>query len=191
MDISKFNVFFDAVSHQVSVEGVGKEHFPLQSPAGISLITFTLDNLSGAKLASNPIQWVQDGGPVELPPWFVVHRFNDYYFTLWNFNSVPEQVSYEFEIFVIFQGSFFSTKDPTIINDPPVEGGGTGGALRASSEQLAPGRYAAKRIKKGQREPTLVEAAGEGAPGARHRGRPVTDQRVGKRRLVGELGIVG
>jgi hypothetical protein len=122
MDIFRFNVFFHSTSTAVTVSGIEGSSFPVHAPQGLSLITFALDNLSGAQFATNPIQWLQDGEPTPLPPWFVVHRHDAWHFALWGFNSAPTESHHHFALSVFHNDQFFSTHDPTIINDPPVGG---------------------------------------------------------------------
>jgi hypothetical protein len=87
----------------------------------INLITFNLCGPAGAEFPSTPIQWLQ-GDPVEpidLPPWFVMHRHDAQHFALWDFNSAPEAKDHRFQVYVFFNGQTY-THDPSIINEPPV-----------------------------------------------------------------------
>jgi hypothetical protein len=97
---------------------------PVNTPEGLNLITFTLNDASnsGAEFPTNPIQWLMDDEPVALPPWFAMHRRDAGYFSLWDFNSAPKRTPHKFEVSVFYNGQTFSTQDPTIINEPPVGG---------------------------------------------------------------------
>ena len=117
MDIFRFDVFFDQENQKVTIPGLNQSN-PLHAPEGLSLITFTLDNLSGAEFATNPIQWLQNGEPAALPPWILVHRHDAWHLALWDFNSAPK--THNFELSVFHGDQFFSTHDPSIINEPPV-----------------------------------------------------------------------
>jgi hypothetical protein len=119
----RFNVSFDATKPTpVSVTPILPTAPPYHAPPEeISLITFTLDNSSGAEFPTNPIQWLVGNEPVALPPWFAMHRRDAGYFSLWDFNSAPISTHHHFIVSVFHDGRFFSTQDPTIINDPPVD----------------------------------------------------------------------
>lgn len=71
MDAYRFNVTFDSaalIHNPITI--TGSVPFPVHSLQGISLITFTLVDSPGVEFASNPIQWLVNGQPDELPPWF-------------------------------------------------------------------------------------------------------------------------
>jgi hypothetical protein len=116
VDIFRFEVFFNPESKAVTIPGLSPSS-PLHAPEGISLITFALDNSSGAEFATNPIQWLQDGEPAALPPWILVHRHDARHLGLWDFNSAPK--THNFELSVFHEDQFYSTHDPSIVNDPP------------------------------------------------------------------------
>ncbi len=119
----RFIVHFDATKPTpVSVTPIPPITHPYHAPPEeITLITFTLDDVrnSGAVFPTNPIQWLVDEEPVALPPWFAMHRRDDGYFSLWDFNSAPTSTEHKFAVSVFFDGQMSSTPDPTIINDPP------------------------------------------------------------------------
>ena len=118
VDIYSFDVFFEQSNKHVTVPGLSQSN-PLHTTQGLSLITFSLDNLSGAEFATDPIQWLQDGEPAALPPWFVLHRHDAWHFALWAFNSAPQTTRHDFELSVFYTGQFYSTSDPSIVYDPP------------------------------------------------------------------------
>lgn len=121
MQTYNFNVSFDTATKVISITGIGSS-FPIPAPQGISLITFTLDPASGAEFPSSPIQWLNDGLPTTLPPWFVMHWHGAHHFALWDFNSAPVATQHQFVVSVYYQGQFYSSHDPTIINQPPSGG---------------------------------------------------------------------
>ncbi|NJL29791.1 MAG: hypothetical protein HC897_18815 [Thermoanaerobaculia bacterium] len=120
VNIYRFRVNFDTETKHVSTAGLDGASFPIHALQGISLITFELDNLSGAEFSGTPIQWLQDGKPTDLPPWFLVHLHDPHHFALWDFNSDPATTPHEFVLSVFHGGQFYSTSDPTIINEPPI-----------------------------------------------------------------------
>jgi hypothetical protein len=98
------------------------------APDELSLITFTLDGEStqDARFPSTPVQWMNapppHGLPVDLPPWFVMHRHSDVFFALWDFNSTPESSDHNFHVSVFYQGQFYTSHDPVLVNEPPSGG---------------------------------------------------------------------
>lgn len=96
-------------------------HIPVAAEE-INLITFTLNGPEGAEFPSTPIQWLQGDPlvPVDVPPWFVMHRHDAQHFALWDFNSAPERTDHRFQVYVFFNGQTY-THDPSIINEPPVQ----------------------------------------------------------------------
>ncbi len=101
--------------------------FPISLPGqDISLITFTLDEAStdaGATFPSYPMQWfdVTSEEPVMPPPWFLCHQVNSSNFSLWDFNSSPQDMTHGFKLTVAFGGALISSPDPVFINEGPVQ----------------------------------------------------------------------
>jgi hypothetical protein len=128
MDIFKFDVNFDLATKKVSVPGLSDSN-PLVTYTGLSLIKFNLvapglplDTPSGVAFAGDPIEWLEggpDSKPVSLPPWFLMHRFDDSHFALWNFHSAPQTIRHNFIVSVFYEGVFYSSPDPVIVNEAP------------------------------------------------------------------------
>lgn len=118
MATHRFTVTFAAEPPKVTIS---PEHPVDVAPEAISLLTFTLTGHPDAKFPSTPIQWLDaTHQPMDLPPWFVMHRHGDNHFSLWDFNSVPETaLQHFFQVYVFFGGQTYS-HDPSIINEPPV-----------------------------------------------------------------------
>jgi hypothetical protein len=118
-----FFVTFDATAvdplKKVSVSPI---HGFIVEAETINLITFTLQGPPDAMFPSTPIQW-QDGHgvPVDLPPWFVMHRYGNLNFSLWDFNSAPTNTTHNFQVSVVYQGDVFTSHDPAIVNEPPIQ----------------------------------------------------------------------
>jgi hypothetical protein len=121
MNTYGFTVSFDAASDPKTVSVEGTPEFPISVHQGISLITFALDPASGAEFPSTPIQWMNNGEPTTLPSWFVMHWHDAHHFALWDFNSAPVATQHQFVVSVYYQGQFYSSHDPTIINEPPIQ----------------------------------------------------------------------
>lgn len=121
MNPYEVTVSFDAESKLVSVSS--SPAFPIKVSQGISLFTFTLDTSSDAEFPGIPIQWLpKDGQAAALPSSFMMHWHDAQHFALWDFNSSPAGAHHHFVVSVFYNGQFYSSPDPTIINDPP--GGG-------------------------------------------------------------------
>jgi len=116
----RFNVSFDAAAEPslaVTINPPGNVSVP---PDEISLLTFALSGPQGAAFPSTPIQWQDDTGQqIDAPPWLVLHRHADNYFTLWDFNSTPSPTDHRFKVAVSHQGQTFLSQDPVIVNEAP------------------------------------------------------------------------
>jgi hypothetical protein len=117
----RFNVHF--VIDPSPAVSITPAHAVEVAPEEINLLTFTLTGPPDAKFPSTPIQWLGatlPHQPMDLPPWFVMHRHGDKNFALWDFNSVPETpLQHFFQVCVYYLGQTY-THDPSIINEPPV-----------------------------------------------------------------------
>lgn len=120
MNPYEVRVTFHADDRSVSVSS--SPAFPIAVSQGISLFTFTLDPSSGAEFPGIPIHWMKDGQAAPLPSSFLMHWHDEHHFALWDFNSSAFRVEHRFVVSVFYNGQFYSSPDPTIINDPP--GGG-------------------------------------------------------------------
>jgi hypothetical protein len=121
----------DPFSYKGDVEGLGKD-FNLQISQSLAWIDFHLKlkntvNDQEVVFTTDVVQWISpDGKPVPIPESFAVQRNEEDLATLVNINRVdtPGELTFNFEIGVVYKGRTFTSPDPTIINVDPTGGGG-------------------------------------------------------------------
>ncbi len=115
-----FTVAFDTMTKTISFPDAS---FASHVPQGVHSITFTLNSsavAAGVVFPSAPVQWLEENGqPTENPAGFLLLRNGPDHIALWDFNAVKSATSYYFRLIVFYDGQFYSSSDPTIINDPP------------------------------------------------------------------------
>ncbi|MFL6194734.1 MAG: hypothetical protein ACJ75H_11225 [Thermoanaerobaculia bacterium] len=122
----------DPFSYKGDIEGKGKD-FQLLIDQNLGWIDLHLKTQNAkddaaAVFSTGVIQWLSpQGTPDPTPVSFAVQRSADDLATLVNINRVElkgSQVTFNFEIGVVYRGKTFTSPDPTIINVDPTGGGG-------------------------------------------------------------------
>jgi hypothetical protein len=98
-------------------------------PQGLALIVLDLVTLPGgtaspAEFAEEPITWLGEGEPppiIPKPEVFTVQRFLPYHVTILDFNTVKFEHSHDFNVNITYDGQTYQG-DPTIVNQPPIDG---------------------------------------------------------------------
>lgn len=122
----------DPFSYKGDVNGIGKD-FQLLIDQNLGWIDFHLKMKRGegdqdGVFTTDVLQWLSaEGKPIPAPDSFAVQRSTDDLATLININRVElkdSQVTFNFELGVVYKGKTFTSPDPTIINVDPTGGGG-------------------------------------------------------------------
>lgn len=121
----------DSDPFQFQVDGGPiEDDFRLEIASNVAVIrlylqTLTQDPECQGTFTTNPLQWLNAAGTAApMPPCFYGNRESDTKMTLIDLNSIkiPDQVAFNFEVGVVFNGRTYTSPDPTIINvqPPPV-----------------------------------------------------------------------
>lgn len=129
VNIYDVEVIFDALHHSFSFEGdLNSENLSIPVAVGVQMINFTLltvhhePSTSGATFQFYPIEWI--GAPDLVAARGAVGEWFDSThcrLVVFNSNTSTAGIGYSFIMTVMFDGVAYSTPDPTIINEPPVQ----------------------------------------------------------------------
>lgn len=107
------------------------EDFVLEINKNVGVFRFYLQTLTEdlehlGTLATSPLQWLTAAGTsAPMPPCFYFQREGDSKMTLIDLNGIeiPDKVTFNFEVAVVYKGRTYTSPDPTIINvqPPPVQ----------------------------------------------------------------------